>query len=81
MNNLLSSSAELCYCLVQDAIGNGSVGDVERNMLYLELAARGLELHRELLKSPDDVGVQRKAREFQLGINAELDKFPPLTLG
>ena len=79
MSELTNNSAELCLCLVRDAIGNGAVGDAERSLRYLELAARGLELHIQLLKTPCDDGVESEVRAFQLGINAELDKFPPLT--
>ena len=77
----MTNSAQLCLSLVQDAIGNGLVGDAERSLRYLELAARGMELHVELLKDRNNRSIEKKIHDFHAGIGAELDSFPPLNMG
>lgn len=78
MSKLMTDSAFLCLGMVRDAFGNGFMGDAERSLRYLVLAARGLELHVELLQNRNDPRVESKVRAFHRELNAELDAFPPL---
>lgn len=81
MSKLVNDSANLCLGMVRDAFGNGFAGDAERSLRYLVLAARGLELHVELLQNRNDPRVESKVREFHRNLNAALDAFPPLDMG
>jgi hypothetical protein len=76
----MTSSAQLCLGLVRDAFGNGWVGDAERSLRYLELAAKGLELHAELLKDRNNPLIERKVREFHAGLEAQMDSWPALDM-
>ena len=76
----MTTSAEYCLNLVRDAFGNGLVGDAERGMRYLELAAKGLELHVELLKDRNNRSIEKQIRDFHQGLGAALDSFPPLDM-
>lgn len=80
MSKLATDSAYLCLGMVRDAFGNGFMGDAERSLRYLVLAARGLELHVEMLQNRNDPRVESKVRAFHRGLNAELDAFPPLDM-
>lgn len=76
----MTDSAYLCLGMVRDAFGNGFAGDAERSLRYLVLAARGLELHIEMLQNRNDPRIESKVREFHRNLNAELDAFPPLDM-
>jgi hypothetical protein len=76
----MTSSAEYCLGLVRDAFGNGWVGDAERSLRYLELAAKGLELHVELLRDRNNPLIEKKIREFHSGLEAVMDSWPALDM-
>lgn len=80
MSKSISASASLCLGLVRDAFGNGYVGDPERSLRYLELAAKGLELHIQLLNSRNDARVEANVREFRESMEEKLNAFPPLDM-
>lgn len=80
LSKLMTSSAGLCLGLVRDAFGNGWAGDAERSLRYLELAAKGLELHLELLKDRNNPLIEKKIREFHAGLETQLDSWPALDL-
>lgn len=80
MSKLMTDSAFLCLGLVRDAFGNGFAGDAERSLRYLVLAARGLELHIEMLQNRNDPRIESKVRAFHRGLNAEMDAFPTLDM-
>ena len=76
----MTSSAKLCLGLVRDAFGNGWAGDAERSLRYLELAAKGLELHVELLKDRNNPLIEKQIREFHAGLEAQMDSWPALDM-
>ncbi|MFN4115013.1 MAG: hypothetical protein ACK4F7_00750 [Inhella sp.] len=49
-------------------------------MRYLQLAAKALELHIELLQDRNNPRIEKGVREFHEGIEAQLDNFPPLDM-
>ena len=77
VSKLMTDSAYLCLGIVRDAFGNGFAGDAERSLRYLVLAARGLELHIEMLQNRNDPRVESKVRAFHRGLNPGPDAFPP----
>lgn len=76
----MTSSVGLCLGLVRDAFGNGWVGDAERSLRYLELAAKGLELHLELLKDRNNPLIEKEIRAFHASLEAKFDSWPALDL-